>query len=261
MKMNYWVTARKYIEYYIKRRGITNDDIKVGHVAVVSWAPGPILRMAQEIDAQPVEYWPTQKRYPLFTGEMEGVPVSFAHAPVGAPTTVAQMEQMIACGTRIFLGLGWAGSLNPIAPVGSLLIPTRCIREEGTSYHYVAKDCVVQADSQLASILKQTTKNEDMLVNSGPHWTTDAIYRESEEKIDAYRELGVLGVDMETSAMFALGKVYNLRVANLLVVSDSLWGEWRMSFGTDEIKNATHKAEKVIMQALAKVIEKYNKGI
>ena len=258
--MNFWVTAEKYIEYYTKLRGITPDDMGVGYVAVVSWAPGPIKRMAQEVGAQPSKHWPTQKRYPLYTGEMEGVRVSFVHLTVGAPVTVAQMEQMIACGTRVFLGLGWAGSLNPIAPVGSLVVPTTCIREEGTSHHYLAKDTVVQADPYLVAILKHAALDKGMLVNSGPHWTTDAIYREGEEKIEAYREYGVLGVDMETSAMFALGKVYNVAVGNILVVSDSLWGKWDMSFHTEEMRDATLHAEKVMMHALEIVVKRYVNG-
>jgi uridine phosphorylase len=160
---------------------------------------------------------------------------------------------MIACGARVFLGLGWAGSLNPAIPIGSFIVPTTCIREEGTSYHYLAKDVVVQADSQLTEILSESANELNLQVTSGPHWTTDAMYREGEEKINGYRDMGILGVDMETSSMFALGKVYDVAVSNLLVVSDSLWGEWKMSFHTDEIRNTTHRAEKVMVRAAEKV--------
>ncbi|MCP4643490.1 MAG: nucleoside phosphorylase, partial [bacterium] len=174
---------------------------------------------------------------------------------------VAQMEQMIACGARVFLGLGWAGSLNPCAPTGSLLVPTTCIREEGTSSHYLARDVVVSADPRLVSILEQAAQAEGMPVNVGPHWTTDAIYREGAEKVAAYREFGVLGVDMETSAMVALGQVRGVAVANVLVVSDTLWGEWAMSFHTDEMREATIRTEQVIMRALDTVVLRYKEGL
>ncbi len=259
--MSFWVTAKNYIVYYTKLRGITVDDIGVGLIVVASWAPGVVKRLADYFEGQPSEYWPMQSRYPLFTGELQGVRVSAIQLTVGAPATVAQMEQMIACGAKVFLSLGWAGSLNQRAPVHSMLVPTTCIREEGTSYHYLGHDAIVKADPRIANLLVEAAQAENEVVNSGPHWTTDAIYREGGEKIAAYHDLGVMGVDMETSAMYALGKVYNVAVGNLLVVSDSLWGEWRMSFHSTETREATHRGEKVILRALDKVVADFKRGL
>lgn len=259
--MNYWVTSDQYIEYYTSLKGITTEDLDVGSIVVVSWAPGPVQRLAEQIGALPSMHWPKQSRYPLYTGDVLGVRVSIAQVTIGAPQTIAQMETMISCGARVIMGLGWAGSLNPIAPVGSLIVPTTCIREEGTSFHYLAGDVVVNADPRVVTILKQASKMEGMQVNSGPQWTTDAIFRESEDKIKAYREYGVLGVDMETSAMFALGQVRDVAVGNLLVVSDSLWGQWDMSFHTEKIRDATLRGEQVMLQALEKVVALVKSGL
>jgi uridine phosphorylase len=259
--MKYWVTAERYIDYYTKLKGISTADIGVGSVVVLSWAPGVVKRMAEQSGAQPSEHWPMQSRYPLFYGEMQGIRVSFCQVTIGAPGTISQMEQMIACGARVFLGLGWAGSLNPCAPVHSMLVPTTCIREEGTSYHYLGQDAVVQANPHLVKMMIEAAQEEGVTTNSGPHWTTDAIYREGEGKINAYREMGVLGVDMETSAMYALGAVYDVAVSNLLVVSDSLWGEWKMSFHTEQTREATIRGENVILRALDIVVEEFNNGV
>ena len=51
------------------------------------------------------------------------------------------------------------------------------------------------------------------------------IDRETLDKITNYHNQGVLGVDMETSAMYTLGQVRNVEVCNLLVVSDELWNK------------------------------------
>ena len=258
--MKFWVTAEKSVEYFTKLRGITIEDLNVGEIVVVSWTPSVVQRLAEQAGALPSEHWPRQDRHPLFTGEMHGVRVSFAQVVIGAPETVAQMERMIVCGARVILGLGWAGSLTPRAPIGSVIVPTTAIREEGTSFHYLGKDAVVSADPRLVSILEQAAQAEGMPVNVGPHWTTDAIYREGEEKIAAYREMGVLGVDMETSAMFAIGQVRNVPVANLLVVSDTLWGEWSMAFSTDTLRDATIRGEQVMLRALETTVEQLKEG-
>lgn len=72
----------------------------------------------------------------------------------------------------------------------------------------------------------------------GPHWTTDAPYRELRSKVESYRARGVLGVDMETSGMCALGAFRGVSVANLLAVSDELWHEWRPAFRSEEVRRA-----------------------
>ena len=80
----------------------------------------------------------------------------------------------------------------------------------------------------------------------GPHWTTDAPYRELRNKIVDYGKQGILGVDMETSAMYALGVYRQVQVANLLVVSDELSSVWRPAFGTVELQKATRLAQEVV---------------
>jgi uridine phosphorylase len=162
------------------------------------------------------------------------------------------MEEMIACGARRFIGLGWAGSLQPNAPIGTLLIPTTCVREEGTSFHYLPANAVFGADAQLAARLEAAARASGTTTWSGPLWTIDAPYRELRSKVETYRQQGVLGVDMETSAMYALGQYRGVAVCNLLVVSDELWDEWNPAFRTPSLTAANELAESIVLAALSK---------
>jgi uridine phosphorylase len=134
--------------------------------------------------------------------------------------------------------------------LGSLLIPTSCVSEEGTSPHYIKDDERIRPDAKLVASLEAAAGNIGRRVFKGPQWTTDAPYRELIAKIEAYRKQGVLGVDMETSAMYALGQFRGVRVCNLLVVSDELWSEWNPAFGTEGLQAATKRAEAVIARLL-----------
>lgn len=160
------------------------------------------------------------------------------------------MEELIACGARAFLGLRWAGNLQPAAPIGTLLIPTACRREEGTSPHYIPDEADLQPDPRLWMRLQEACQREGIPFRVGPLWTTDAPYREAIDRIERYRKEGVLGVDMETSAMFALGKFRGVAVATLLVVSDELWGPWRPAFGRPELQRAEEQAQRVLLRTL-----------
>ena len=245
-------TPEMAMRYHASRSGIALEEIGVAPVAIISWSHKLLAEFASQIEALPASHWPYGERNPLYTGAINGQPVCLLQAPVGAPGTVMVMEELIACGARTILGLGWAGSLQPHAPVGSFLLPTRCIREEGTSFHYYPDPAAeILPDAALLAKLEQAAQAEGFQPFAGPHWTTDAPYRETLAKLAAYRQQGILGVDMETSAMYALARYRGVRVANLLVVSDELWQEWRPAFGTAELIQASKTACRIVERCVA----------
>jgi uridine phosphorylase len=214
-----------------------------------------IRSFAEIVGARTSPHWFYQK-YEFYTGELNGQTINFVQVPIGAPGTVMIMEELIACGARIILGLGWAGSLQESAPVGTLLIPTDCISEEGTSAHYVDKTAKISADEELVALMQASAISEGRPVLTGTQWTLDAFYRELCDKIDAYRARGVIGVDMETSAMYMLGGYRGVKVCNLLIVSDEVWHEWRPAFGTAALKEAAKQGQRVMMRCLYQIIER-----
>lgn len=253
-------TAATYLRYHLRDRGEGGapagfDVLGVAPLVVGTWFRWVTEGFAAESGAIAPEHWPynggTVKN--LYTAELGGHRVSFVTFAVGAPGTVAQMEELAAAGARRFIGLGMAGSLQEKAPVGSFLLPGRCLREEGTSLHYLPPDEVVEPDPALAGALVRALAGPGREVHRGPHWTTDAIYREYVDKVERYRREGILGVDMETSAMYAFGRHAGLPVANLLVVSDELWHEWRPAFGGRELREAMNQARRGILDHLAEL--------
>ena len=164
------------------------------------------------------------------------------------------IEELIACGAHTLLGLGWAGSLQAFAPIGTLLIPAKCICEEGTSSHYMDTRAGISPDHSWLKMMQIAARDEGIEVLSRAQWTTDAPYRETYAKIETYTGQGVLGVDMEISAMYALGQFRGVSVCNLLVVSDELWHDWYPAFGTAELKVATAYAQHVILRCLENLL-------
>ena len=243
-------TPQMVIAHFVSQKGISVEDIGVAPVVVVSWGRDVIQSLANATGAQPSLHWLYGERQPFFTGCVQGQQVSFVQAPVGAAGTVMVMEELIACGARVFLGLGWAGSLQASAPVGTMIIPTACIREEGTSFHYLDSSAAVAPDMRLVELLRENAEAEGARVHCGLLWTTDAPYRELNSKIETYGRQGVLGVDMETSAMYTLGQFRGVKVCNLLVVSDELGKEWRPAFGTPELHEATERAQRIVLRVV-----------
>lgn len=236
----------------LARLGLSMEDVGLAPVAVLAWGQEPILALAEGIGAQPARNWPYGEQHPIHVAEIKKRPVCLATAPVGAPATILLMEKMIACGVGTFIGLGRAGSLQPLLPVGKLILPMACICEEGTSAHYVDAQTAIRPSPRLTATIQEACQEAGVEVASGLVWTTDAPFRELASKIEAYGREGALGMDMETSAMYALGMFRGVDVCNLLVVSDELWDEWRPGFHSPELREGEERARRVILRCLAK---------
>ena len=236
------------MDYHVRRLGIEIKDIGVAPTVIITWFTHVRDWLVREIEGEALSYAPFRN---AFSGRVHSVPVTVVHCPVGAPGTISHMEELIVCGAKRFIGIGAAGSLQPENPIGSLLIADECVRDEGTSRHYVSADEVVRAHPLLRDALARHALALGYPYSIGTQWTTDAIYRESVSDIVRLRESGVLGVDMETSAMYALGHVRNVEVANVLAVSDELWHEWNPAFGSERLEVALERACVVALAAIA----------
>ena len=143
---------------------------------------------------------------------------------IGSPAVVAQMEVLVALGVRRFLSIGTAGGLDPNQAPGDVVVLTGAVRDEGTSYHYVAPETDVAPDANLTEELAAALARTDVATTRGSTWTTDAPYRQTAEEIATLRDRGVLAVEMEASALFALASVRAVPIASAVVI-DTVFGE------------------------------------
>ena len=190
---------------------------------------------------------------PFFTGHLltpenanDGLTIVGPY--IGAPYAVMLLESLIAKGAKNIIVLGWCGAITKALVPGDLLVVENAIVDEGTSRHY----CTLQGTPpRVAPDPDLTRRLETHLNDAGenPHcgtiWTTDAIYRETPEKVAWYKEKGALAVEMECSALFAVAAFRNVRIAALLVVSDSLAkenGDWDPGFRKKEFKRMRKSA-------------------
>ncbi len=171
---------------------------------------------------------------------------------VGAPYAVLVLEKLIALGARLVLALGWCGSLQSQVGIGTLILPTRAIKGDGTSKHYPTGKGGPRPDPNLCGLLERRLKAADAVWRSGPIWTTDAFYRETISQVRHYQTRGVLGVDLELAALFSVGQYRRVPVAGLLVVSDELATlTWRPGYRSSRFRQARDLAARLVLEAAA----------
>jgi uridine phosphorylase len=159
---------------------------------------------------------------------VDGIPVAFVSCGVGAPAAVLVLEETVALGARACIFTGTCGALQEDMVHRELVLPTRAVRDEGTSFHYAPPARYSHPHPELAAALRDTLKDSGFRFREAPLWTTDAPYRETAEKIARLRSEGCAAVDMEGAALFSAGRFRNTPVAGLLTAHDSLAsGEWR----------------------------------
>jgi uridine phosphorylase len=160
----------------------------------------------------------------FFTANSADSNVGICCMGIGAPAVAAQLEVLISLGVREFLSLGTAGGLHPEQSIGDVVVLTGAVRDEGVSYHYVAPTTTVQPDDSLTAALRHGLLDTGISVVDGSTWTTDAPYRETAEEIAHYREEGVLTVEMEAAAVFAVAEARGVPLASAVVL-DAVFGD------------------------------------
>jgi purine-nucleoside phosphorylase len=175
-------------------------------------------------------------------------PLTISGPFFGAPQAVIALEKLIVLGAKRIWVLGWCGSLQPTLRIWHLIIPTAAISEEGTSSHYPIGEKPLESDSKLNRILEKELKRNSFPFTKGPIWTTDALYRETPNKVKQYQAQGILAVEMEISALMAVTHYRSIAMAALLVVSDELFAlKWRPGFSDPLMRKRSRFAAEILL--------------
>lgn len=171
---------------------------------------------------------------------------------VGAPYATMLLETLIAWGVERIIFFGWCGAISHDVKIGDIIIPTGAIIDEGTSKHYhQKKDGVSRPSSYILKNTKKALKKGGLSFHKGIVWSTDAIYRETCEKVIYYQEKDILAVEMELSALFTVGNFRNVQMGGILVVSDELSTlTWRPGFREQCFKESRKAVVEVIKEII-----------
>ncbi len=161
----------------------------------------------------------------LFSLQVGDRRVAVFQPGVGAPLAAGLFEQAIATGCRKFVACGSAGAVVPGLALGHVVIPDAAVRDEGTSYHYLAPSREVSADPAATSVLYAVLDERSIPYAVGKTWTTDAPYRETRAKVAARRDEGCITVEMETAAFLAVARHRGVTFGQYLYAGDDVSGE------------------------------------
>ncbi|HUN98231.1 MAG TPA: nucleoside phosphorylase [Bradyrhizobium sp.] len=142
----------------------------------------------------------------LYSFHHHGIDLGIVGCAVGAPYAVLIAEEMFASGCKLVISVTSSGQILPVHRPPYFILIDRALRDEGTSYHYMAASEYSHADAGLISALEGAFEKFPVPVLTGATWTTDAPFRETESAIEAMHEKKLMAVEMEAAALYAFAR-------------------------------------------------------
>lgn len=238
---------------------------EVGEFVILPGAPKRAEKIAQSFEN--ARLIARHREFVTYTGTLAGKAVSVTSTGIGGPSAVIAMEELIKCGANKFIRVGTCGGINLKVEAGDVVIANSAVRAEGTSREYAPIEYPAAADFTLTRELCDAAERLGYKYHVGVVQNKDAYYGQHDpesmpvapmllEKWDAWKQLGVLASEMESTALFCCAAARGVSCASVLHVC---WNQERALAGLDtpDVFNSnTELAIDTAMEAIKHMIEK-----
>lgn len=196
-----------------------------GQVAEFVLLPGDPNRsrwIAETFLEDPVLY--TENRQLLgYTGTYKGVRVSVQTTGMGCPSAAIVTEEIIRLGARSLLRVGTLGASHPSVRPGDLVIAQASVPNDGTTRQFFGGAPYAPiASYRILEAAVQAARNGRIKHHIGLIMTEDAFYASTPEHAKLWAARGVLGFEMEASAIFTVAAMHGVHAGCMAVASNNI---------------------------------------
>ena len=101
---------------------------------------------------------------------------TLCQAPLGAPAATKLLDWLINYGVKRVLAIGNAGALVDL-PENTMLLPSRAIRGEGTSFYYLKPSQFIKINRNYLTQVEKAILNLGFKYDEITTWTTDGFFQ------------------------------------------------------------------------------------
>jgi DeoD family purine-nucleoside phosphorylase len=179
--------------------------------------PGRALALAQLLIEQP-KMFNHHRGLWGYSGpaNLDGKPLTIQSTGMGGPSAAIVLHELIALGAKRAIRVGTCGALDPSLGLGDLVLAREAIAADGTS-SLLSGGARTHPHAGLFERLSASAHS----ARAGTIVSTDLFYEYDADRGAGWRQEGAIAVEMEASALFALGEREGIEVACLLAVSDT----------------------------------------
>ena len=158
-----------------------------------------------------------------YTGNYHGIPVSVQGTGMGMPTTAIYAHELIALGAKRLIRVGTCGTYQSHLNIGDVILAMTASTDSGINKHiFNQKDFAPAAHYPLLEKAVAAARDLNLNIHVGNILSSDSFYNDNPDHWKKWAEYGVLGVEMETSALYTIGAKQKVETLSILTVSDSL---------------------------------------
>lgn len=159
-----------------------------------------------------------------FSGKYKGKDVSVMGTGMGIPSIgIYAWELINNYNVKNLIRVGSCGSYQENIDINDIILA----QGASTNSNFISQFNLPGTFSALSSFellskAKNIADNKNIKVNVGNILSSDIFYNDYPEIWKKWAEMGILGVEMETYALYVLASKYNVDALGILTVSDSL---------------------------------------
>ena len=154
--------------------------------------------------------------------EHEGTEFGVIGRVVGASFAVLVAEELFASGCELLISITSAGQIISLEQPPYVVLLEKSLRDEGTSYHYLPPEPYSYLSEELRNKIYCAWDNAHVPMYMGASWTTDAPFRETKQMITTCQESGILAVEMEAAALYALAEAKSYKIVCFAHVTNQM---------------------------------------
>nr|HID58073.1 AMP nucleosidase [Desulfobacterales bacterium] len=141
---------------------------------------------------------------------------------IGSPQAALVMHCLaFVDGLKSVIMLGMCGGIDDVLKVGDFIIPSACIRGEGSSRHYLPIEFPAIPTFAINKFCFKTVKEMGFNPKSGIVYSTDRRMWEFDKDFVSYlRNYRIMGIDMELATLYTIGYAYQIPIGSIMLVSD-----------------------------------------
>jgi uridine phosphorylase len=157
------------------------------------------------------------REFRSLAGDYKGTRMLAVSTGIGGASAGIAVEELHNLGVTDMIRIGSCGALQPEVGLGDLILVSGAVRDDGTSKTYLDPVYPAVADETLLFACQQAAIKLDFAFHTGIARSHDSFYTDREDEIDAYwSKRGVLGCDMETAALYVIGRLRKIRCMSIL---------------------------------------------
>ena len=143
---------------------------------------------------------------------------------MGQPSVGIYVHELISeFGVRTLIRVGSCGALvDKIAIRDVVIAMSACTDSSMNQLRFEGIDFAPTADFSLLRAGVEEAERAGVVLHVGPIAAWDSFYSDRPELLKRLGEYGVLGVEMETAALYTLAAKHGVRALTMCTVSDSL---------------------------------------